>query len=555
MTNLIPQLNLTQLASMLAEDKLMTGVMKNVPESLLTGLMPHQNILVKIVINNDLLTTKQPFEAVLKTPEGEEVALKMNLDKPLLLPKEAEGKAELKIVSPLKGEIKVKLLTIDGENPEKFIVSEKSDVVVKSAIQTSKLSTLEQNVKNETAPIIKTLGALPDKSEVVSTVKFEKIFEAVKTELSQIVQKMPMKEAQEVTKFLNSDFVKALPKELGNLEFKLAVKEIPTQEPIVKTSVLETKNEPVLKLVEQIQKNLPKLLEFVENKENVSKNLLLALPKLKQEMTVLQEAPLLAKVEKVLENNNFVLKTGLGELLLKSDLKLPLGKEIFLKLEDFIFAKSENSDLKSSFESVLKLVQPKFEHLIAEKLPNLAQPRAVVNLVTFVKAVVHQDLKIWLGNEAVEILSQSGAEGKEAVSQLQNLLSSSVKESPNWRFVEVPFMLDSGFSKFKVALKKQKDDERSAKHGKKGSRFIIDTNFSIMGEIQFDGYAVAKERRFDLIMRTEKEFASDIYANIIKLFKISLNELEYSGNIKINAKENFVKISDDIAMFTDGVYI
>ena len=55
----------------------------------------------------------------------------------------------------------------------------------------------------------------------------------------------------------------------------------------------------------------------------------------------------------------------------------------------------------------------------------------------------------------------------------------------------------------------------------------------------------SKDRRFDLIIRTQNDIGNDLCANIIKIFHTTLNEVNYVGNIKINLKENFIKISED----------
>ena len=73
----------------------------------------------------------------------------------------------------------------------------------------------------------------------------------------------------------------------------------------------------------------------------------------------------------------------------------------------------------------------------------------------------------------------------------------------------------------------------------------MDTEFTRLGGFQFDGFSFAKDRRFDLVIRTQKNIDDDLYANIIKIFKTTLHDLQYVGNIKINLKENFIKISEN----------
>lgn len=82
--------------------------------------------------------------------------------------------------------------------------------------------------------------------------------------------------------------------------------------------------------------------------------------------------------------------------------------------------------------------------------------------------------------------------------------------------------------------------------------------FSKLGKFQFDGFSLAKDRRFDLVVRTSKTLPSDFCSHIVNLFKTSLHDVDYVGNISINVKENFIKIGEDEitqSQIRDGVYI
>ena len=72
------------------------------------------------------------------------------------------------------------------------------------------------------------------------------------------------------------------------------------------------------------------------------------------------------------------------------------------------------------------------------------------------------------------------------------------------------------------------------------------------------GFSLAKDRRFDLVVRTSKTLPSDFCSHIVNLFKTSLHDVDYVGNISINVKENFIKIGEDEitqSQIRDGVYI
>ena len=113
----------------------------------------------------------------------------------------------------------------------------------------------------------------------------------------------------------------------------------------------------------------------------------------------------------------------------------------------------------------------------------------------------------------------------------------------------------------KLAVKKKKQDkdaDNQPSPHKKEARFVLETEFSKLGKFQFDGFSVVNERRFDLIIRTSKMLPDDFCAHVVNLFKTSLHAVDYHGNIKLNLKENFIKIADDEPdniSIKDGLYI
>ena len=107
-------------------------------------------------------------------------------------------------------------------------------------------------------------------------------------------------------------------------------------------------------------------------------------------------------------------------------------------------------------------------------------------------------------------------------------------------------------------LQDEEEKKKSREIRRFGTRFVVDTSFSRLGSLQFDGYALAKDKRFDLIIRTERDIGSDFCANVMRLFKATLHEEGYAGTVKINVKEKFIKICDDSAesqTLADGIYI
>ena len=180
-------------------------------------------------------------------------------------------------------------------------------------------------------------------------------------------------------------------------------------------------------------------------------------------------------------------------------------------------------------------------------------------MVNFVKGAMKRNVTEWIGKELTEELNRSGAEGREVISRLSGFINANSREGVSWRMVEIPFLDGSNLSKIRVAVKKYDDEnEKNTKEKSRfGTRFVVDTSFSRLGEFQFDGFSVAKERRFDLIIRTSRSVGDDLCANIVRIFKTTLNEVGYAGSVNVNVKENFIKICEDEHSKTlkDGIYI
>lgn len=292
---------------------------------------------------------------------------------------------------------------------------------------------------------------------------------------------------------------------------------------------------------------------------------------LEKELVFLSNRPLAGKVSAEAGLN--VIKTPLGNVFAEKPLKLPEGTEVLLQIKDMAetslirdFSSSRLLQMKSpdDFYNILKpLHKPEYEPLLQEissKLPALNE-KMLPNMVSFIKGALSHKLADWLGPEISERLNASGAEGQETASRLNGILANAGREGSGWRIVEVPFYDGNNIGKIKVAVKKNNEEENQSNRKKQspaGTRFVVDTSFSRLGDFQFDGFSITGARRFDLIIRTGRDIGDDIYANLFRIFKNTLYELEYSGNLKVNVKENFIKICEDnqqTETLSNGIYI
>lgn len=203
---------------------------------------------------------------------------------------------------------------------------------------------------------------------------------------------------------------------------------------------------------------------------------------------------------------------------------------------------------------------PELASKLLEKVPSL-NAKMLSNMLNFARSSEQSRPEVWLGKDLVTELRTHGPEGEAVISRVADYLAVSHKEGISWRMVEIPFWDGTNISKIRLAVKKTQDDdeqENPSSRRKSGVRFLLETDFSKLGKFQFDGFSLAKDRRFDLVVRTSKTLPSDFCSHIVNLFKTSLHDVDYVGNISINVKENFIKIGEDEitqSQIRDGVYI
>ncbi len=276
-----------------------------------------------------------------------------------------------------------------------------------------------------------------------------------------------------------------------------------------------------------------------------------------------------------------ILKTSLGETMFASPVKLPLHEAVIVTLNnqtpDF------SRELKF-LDNLLKLVLPSAEKmpslkpetvheqpflqklavleantsaavlkLVSSKLP-FSGHNLLENIYNFYQGAISQDLSRWLGQATVKEIVSAVDKGTSSINELNNFIASSLKETPGWRIVEMPLFDGNQFAPLKIAVKKDKEDRSKPKQNKVGTRFIVETTFSQLGDFQFDGFASAAKRNFDLIIRTSKQMDEDFCFHIINLFNKSLYNLQYVGTLKINRQEAFINMQEE-NFITEGIYI
>lgn len=156
--------------------------------------------------------------------------------------------------------------------------------------------------------------------------------------------------------------------------------------------------------------------------------------------------------------------------------------------------------------------------------------------VTFLLSALRGgDARGWLGGDVAQALERHGQ--LQLLEQLErdfkgqrDALDSSL--SGDWRPYSLPFVDATGQHLLRLHVRPIHGDEQGAggqRDDNKGSRFLIDVTLSRLGPIQLDG--LVRSGRFDLILRSHQPLEPEVRANLIEVFRNSLETVGFSGGL------------------------
>ena len=476
---------------------------------------------LKLDLSNNLLTVTDS--------EGKTVSLppqSFKIEHPALQNARPQT-IEARVIGLQNGEVKLQLTSVDNLSPKQFV----------------------QAQQNRAAPQPPTPTAQPliiRSSGDVSQITLPKVSVAQVAEPYIARQPLPENLQTALQSALARVEVQTVVKSLPNLPQSPTATPMPataTAQP-QPTAAMVTLQAKVAEVVSQTAARLTTALptETAQIIEAAAPQLQTSLAELVGQTLMAQSAPT--------PLNQTVFSSLLGELVPEQPLQLPENLVAELQITEVSVRPRQTnaSPLDKILQAVqsLKAEQPHLYRQLLAKLPS-ADDNMLQNMALFHKAAVKGDVRPWLGENLTRELETGGAQGKAVLEELQTAVQNSSRQTPSWRVVEIPYYYENRLDKIRLAVKQYPEDEDDTpeKRQKLGTRFVVDTDFTRLGQFQFDGFSFAKDRRFDLIIRTQKDVGDDLCANIMRIFKTTLINVGYSGNIKINLKENFIKISED----------
>ena len=554
MTNLVPPLNQTLPETGGVSGGLMTGV-ENPPASW-AGLNLGQQIMVRInpqslqALSGKILVSLDLSVGNVGTDSQPPAVAEIKLPPQMKLPENA-AEMQLRITAKTPQRLDLRILSVDGRKAESFVIAP------------------------ETAPAGRTMSSLPtDAAALVKTVTEPQNLPLAPLRLQ------PLLARELLSAGINPDSLRQISAVIENLGVKVEVAVLPANLSGTSVPEISADSGAVSAIGRDLAAILKPLVVGEQNNEKYRPSAPGGQP-LPQRITGEIEK-FFAKLdnrslpsETAQRGERTVLKTPLGEIIPEQPLKIAVGEKLLLRIGGLIGLPAKERVVPSGETAVLPPLGNKMTEILTplqnklppdvyaavmEKIP-ANNSKMLSNIMSFLKASDEGRIEHWLGQETVDKIRISGPEGRQALSQLEDLIVGRREENAQWRIIEIPFYGAENLSRIKVAVRRFGGEEGRRYQGRRqtgAARFVVDTSFTVLGGFQFDGFSLPAEKRFDLIIRTEKEIDNDFCAQIMQLFRTSLSAVDYAGNIRINIKEKFIKLCEDEpekTILQDGIFI
>lgn len=277
-------------------------------------------------------------------------------------------------------------------------------------------------------------------------------------------------------------------------------------------------------------------------------------------------APLLGRVLTTTHAQQPVLQTPVGTLTLEVAAPLPPGSRVAFELVAPTPARPTAAvptvatgaaatlahtwpALEEALESLLETVAPKVGAAtgpLGDLVPQPG-PRLASGLLFFLSALSAGDLGRWLGGQALQSLRSAGREALvQRLTQDFAQLGRMAEAAPGeWRLLAMPVLDGHQVQQVRLWLRQQRDEARrkSAAREREATRFVLEVEFSELGDLQLDG--LVRGKRFDLMLRSRGSLPDHMRREIIRIFDEANAIGGYDGSVGFQASPDWRFLSLD----------
>ena len=527
----------------ISSDKPLIMVVKELPPSLKAGM-------ILTLSEIPLLKEGDLFKINLQTTSGELISLEAKLPNSQKADTFIQNWQNLNVKVTPEGNLQFRPQTLISDNVRSQVLPTSENGATKNNIIATE--NVNKATKIEITPI----------KEEMQPIKVSEVVNKIMADLD-----LPISLKQDIAEIVAKTEIITVLKDIGVFQEQIDTLLTPLKNTLFQMQYVSDKPTEIMRLQQQLVQNIKELQgqtfegysdEFVPSSQKLILNSPLGkiwtktpIKALKNQIFKLEVVDVRIEPYKELLPLIKVFSDKLSKIW-PPEMSFPYKSEVLQQLFDT--KDKKNPELLNIIKPLMELSQsPNLVIAIIKKIPGL-KPDILENIYSFYKTANNSEIREWLGEKIYsELLTTK--QGTEAIKQIEQLFVNSLKENPVWRMVEIPFFDGVQLYSWKIYVQKDKPDSQKNKRTSQGKRFVLDTEFSKLGAFQFDGYASIKEHRFDLVIRTSKVHSDDFCSHIMNLFKKSLYDVNYSGTIKINQRENFIRPFNEELILQDGVYI
>lgn len=178
--------------------------------------------------------------------------------------------------------------------------------------------------------------------------------------------------------------------------------------------------------------------------------------------------------------------------------------------------------------------------LLKNTLPAPVAARMTPTALFFLAALRVGSIESWLGENILQALNKAGR--KDLIERLSGDFKSLSRQAQNtiggdWRVISLPMLHDEQISQIQFYVRRQQDDDQDrAEDGetRKITRFILNLTLSRMGDMQMDG--LIRQKRLDLILRSESALPFDIRQEIMQRFAAGIEQVNMQGKVSFQTR-------------------
>lgn len=176
------------------------------------------------------------------------------------------------------------------------------------------------------------------------------------------------------------------------------------------------------------------------------------------------------------------------------------------------------------------------QHIIQSALPR-ADAQLATNILFFLSALRGGDIKNWLGDGPMRILDRTRPELAARMRADMSQMARTVDDpaSGEWRLMGVPFLHGSELDRIQMLVRDRDAGDDESEDDKDSTRFVVDLNLSRLGHLQIDGLVGDKNKRLDMVLRTDEPLPPRMREDIRRLFTDALDVTGLEGSVGFQA--------------------